>query len=225
MDELTTAVPKPMLDLRGKSLLQYKLDALPEMIDEVILIVGYISAVIKKHFGESFEGRKVRYVEQGKLDGTAGALWKARDVLRGRFLVMNADDIYSAEDVLAVAAPGDAWRLLVQQKEHLYRSGSVELDDEGYVSAIVEGDHEDRSGLGSTNMFLLDDRLFSQPMVRIREGYPEFGLPQTVVAASRSLGIKIEPVYTSTWIEINSPRDLVYAAQILAEREKHDTHH
>lgn len=220
MVELTESVPKPMLDVGGKPLLEYKLEALPEEVDEVVLIIGYLGEKIRKHFGGSFANKRIRYVEQEDLDGTAGALWKAKDILTDRFLVMNADDIYAAGDIQTVIAPGDTWRLLTQQKAHLYRSGSVELDAEGYVSGIVEGDHEETPGLASTNMFLLDTRVFTQPLVRIREGYPEFGLPQTVVAASKALGVRIEPVYTDTWIEINAPGDLIKAAQILAKKEE-----
>lgn len=215
MDELTTAVPKAMLNLLGKPLLEYKLEALPEEIKEVIVVVGYLGQVVRSHFGTVFNGRAITYIEQEHLNGTAGALWQAREMLHGRFLVLNGDDIYPADDIRAVIAPGDVWRLLTQQKQHLYRSGSVELDEDGFVSAIVEGDHEERSGLASTNLFLLDTRIFSQSAVPIREGYPEFGLPQTVVAAAKALDIKIEPVFTDTWIEVNTPTDLVRAGRIL----------
>lgn len=215
MVELTSAVPKPMLEAAGRPLLEYKLEALPEEVNEVILIVGYLGNVIRSRFGARYDDRKITYVEQKKQSGTADALWSAKDILKDRFLVMNADDIYAKEDMQAVIAPGDVWRLLVQQKEDMGRSGSVELDAEGRVAAIVEGDKEGEQGLASTNMFLLDARLFSQPMTLMREGHLEFGLPQTIMAAAKSIGVPVEPVYTSVWIEINTPTDLVRAGNML----------
>src|SRR5437016_4983418 len=95
MVELTQSVPKPMLTVAGKPLLEYKLDALPEKIDEVIIIVGYLGGVIQKHFGGLYDNKRILYVEQEKLDGTAGALWCAKDILHDRYLVMMGDDIYA----------------------------------------------------------------------------------------------------------------------------------
>lgn len=219
MVELTTAVPKPMLEVVGRPLLEYKFEALPEEVDEVILIVGYLGNVIRSRFGARFDDKRISYVEQKTQSGTADALWSARDILKDRFLVLNGDDIYAKEDIEAVIAPGEVWRLLVQEKENLGRSGSVELDGEGRVTAIVEGDRDGDTGLASTNMFCLDTRLFSQPMTLMREGHLEFGLPQTIIAASKSLKVAIEPVFTNSWVEINAPKDLVAAANIVKSRE------
>ncbi len=220
MVELTGSVPKPMLDVSGKPLLEYKFEALPEEIDEVVLIIGYLGDVIRMHFGEGFAGKRIRYVEQADLDGTAGALWKARDVLHDRFLVIMGDDIYAQEDMAACIAPGDVWRLLTQQMPEMHRAGDVRLDESGMISEIVEGDRGNEPGLASTNMFLLDTRLFTAPLVPKQPGSLEFGLPQTVVAAAHSLGIRFEPVFTDQWIQITAPKDLVYAAEILKKIEE-----
>jgi len=220
MVELTQSVPKPMLDVAGKPLLEYKLEALPDEIDEIVLIVGYLGSVIQKHFGGGFAGKRILYVEQEELDGTAGALWKAKDILHDRFLVTMGDDIYAREDMEACIAPGEVWRLLVQQVPQMHRAGDVQLGDDATVSEIVEGDKGEEPGLASTNMFLLDTRLFSAPLVPKQEGSLEYGLPQTVVAASQSLGIRLEPVFTDKWIQITAPKDLVYAAEILGKLKK-----
>jgi len=220
MVELTSAVPKPMLEVAGRPLLEYKLEALPEEVDEVVLIIGYLGHVIRSRFGARYDDKRISYVEQKAQSGTADALWSAKNILKDRFLVLNGDDIYPKEDIETVIAPGDVWRLLVQQKEDLGRSGSVELDQDGHVLAIVEGDHDAEKGIASTNMFLLDSRLFSQPMTLMREGHLEFGLPQTIIAAAKNIGVTIEPVYTTDWIEINTPTDLVHAGNVLKNRAK-----
>ena len=220
MVELTESVPKPMLDVGGKPLLEYKLEAMPDEIDEVVLIVGYLGDVIRKHFGNGFARKRIQYVEQKELDGTAGALWKAKDLLHERFLVLMGDDIYAHEDIEACIAPGEVWRLLVQQVPELHRAGDVQLGDDGSISEIIEGDRRSEPGLASTNMFLLDTRLFAAPMVPKQLGSLEFGLPQTAVAASRSLKVRFEPVFTDKWIQITAPKDLVTAAEILKKIEK-----
>lgn len=219
MVELTEAVPKPMLDVGGKPLLEYKLEALPEEIDEVIIIVGYLGGTIQKHFGGSFAGKRILYVEQEELNGTAGALWQAQDILKDKFLIMMGDDIYTQEDVQSCIAPGESWRLLVQGLPELYRAGRVELDAEGRIDRIIESSKEDETrrepGIASTNMYFLDTRLFSCPLIPKHEGSLEMGLPQTVVNAAHVLGVVFEPVFTDKWIQITAPKDLVYAAEML----------
>jgi NDP-sugar pyrophosphorylase family protein len=78
MNELTTAVPKPMLEVAGRPLLEYKFDAMPEEIDEVVLIVRYLGDIVRRHFGTRWGDKHVTYVEQGDIEGTAGALWSAQ---------------------------------------------------------------------------------------------------------------------------------------------------
>jgi len=224
MMELTGAVPKPMLDVGGKPLLEYKIDALPGEVEEVILIIGYLKEVVQHHFGSTYNGRKITYVEQKELNGTAGALWSAEPVLKDRFLVMMGDDIYSDEDIARCIEPSQHWRLLVQQLQEMHRAGYVVIGEDGNIADIIESSKEDEvraeSGIASTNLYILDTRLFSCPLIPKHAGSLEYGLPQTVVAASQKLGITFEPVFTDKWIQITSPRDLVYAAKLLEKTKK-----
>lgn len=224
MDELTIAMPKPMLPVAGKPLLEYKIDALPDQFDEVILIVRYLKEVIKHHFGATYGGKKIRYVEQQELNGTAGALWAAKEILRDRFLVMMGDDIYMQEDIEQCIANENVWSLLVQQLPEMHRAGSVQLDADGRIAQIIESSAEtpDRlePGIASTNLYLLDTRLFSCPLLPKHEGSLEYGLPQTVVHAAHLLGITIEPVFTDKWIQITAPKDLLIAAELFKKFKK-----
>lgn len=221
MDELTTAVPKPMLTVSGKPLLEYKLDALPDSIDEVVLIVGYLGNKIRQHFGALYGGKRVVYAEQEKMDGTAGALWRAAPLLHDRFLIMMGDDIYMKEDVERCLEDTPSWKLLVQELPVMGRAGNVQLGQDGLISAIIESKEEDAvrtdPGIASTNLYVLDTRLFSQPLLPKHEGSLEYGLPQTVVAAAHTLGVSLEPIFTDKWIQITAPKDLITAEQILKE--------
>lgn len=220
MEELTTAVPKSMLTVDGKTLLEYKLEALPDEIEEIILVVGHLSHVIKTHYGSKYRGRPLIHVEQTELNGTAGALWSAKDFIKDRFLVLNGDDILFATDLKRCVEGSDTWKLLVQQTDEMYRAGSVELDENANITAIIEGDRGTAQGLASTNIFTLDTRLFSQPLIPKQEGSLEFGLPQTVIAAAKSIGVVLEPIFTKDWIQINAPGDLVKASAILKKMKK-----
>lgn len=217
MKELTQSVPKPMLLVNGKTLIEHKLDALPESVDEVILVVGYQADAIRKHFKDSFGGRRITYVVQEELDGTAGALWLAKPYLSERFVVMMGDDIYAREDVEACFASPD-WSVLVEETETMASGGRMVMDDSGHIVDIEEGDHTGKPGLMNTNLLALDPRLFTYPLVPKAIGSDEYGLPQTVLAASKASGIPLAAVRATFWIQVTAPEDLNKASLMLRER-------
>jgi NDP-sugar pyrophosphorylase family protein len=61
---LTDDIPKPLVLVAGKSLLEHIVAALPSAVDELIIVHGYLGEQIKAHCGEFYFGRKVTYVEQ-----------------------------------------------------------------------------------------------------------------------------------------------------------------
>ncbi len=213
MGDLTEGVPKPLLEVAGKTLLEHKLDMLPYDVDEVVLIVGYMGGTIQKKFGGEYSGKHIYYVEQEKLDGTAGALWRAQSILRDEFLVLNGDDLYAKDDaVRCIAIKG--WTMLVKETDDV-RSGNVVIDDSGNVLDIQEGDIDGTRGLTNTGMFALDMRIFEYPMVPKAEGSEEFGLPQTILSASKASGIPFSVVKATQWIQITSPEDIERAEALL----------
>jgi NDP-sugar pyrophosphorylase family protein len=207
MGSLTDSVPKPMLRVAGKTLLEHKFDILDPSFDEIILVVGYQGEVIRSMYGTSYKGIPVRYIEQETLNGTMGALALAHPYLTGRFVVMMGDDIYSRTDLVAAMAIGD-WTMLLEDMAHMAAGGRIITDADGAVVAIEEGDHRGEPGLFNTNLFVLDPRVFDYPLVPKAEGSTEYGLPQTVLAASMAGGIPLRAVHTTLWIQITSPEDI-----------------
>lgn len=214
MGELTEALPKPLLEVAGKTLLEHKFDALPFDVDEIILVVGYHGSKIHDRFGGLYKDKRILYVEQeNPTGGTAEALWLAKDLLHDQFLVMNGDNIYAREDMAKCAALRD-WSVLVQEREHV-DTGRVIVDKEGWVKDISENtDHKGEPGFANTAFYALDTRLFDYPPVPKAKGSSELGLPQTIIQAARD--IEIHAVPATFWIEIKSPEDLQKAEDVLS---------
>lgn len=212
MGDLTKDTPKPMLRVAGKTILEHKFDALPEAVDEIVLIVGYLQEKIRAHFGSEYDGKRITYVEQPELRGTADALWRAKDVLHERFIVLMGDDIYAAEDIEACLAE-EGWVMLVTHIASARAGGAISVRDERIVD-VAEGEHAEGSMLG-TNLYVLDTRVFQYPMIPKAPGSEEFGLPQTVVAASVQSGIPFKSVRATRWIQITTPEDIAEAESLL----------
>jgi NDP-sugar pyrophosphorylase family protein len=82
---LTEDKPKQLVQVHGKPLIDYIVEALPSSIDELIIVVGYKGDMIREYCGTTFHGKSVQYVEQPVAEGTAKALWLCKDLLRGPF--------------------------------------------------------------------------------------------------------------------------------------------
>lgn len=90
LQPLTKDIPKCMVPIQGKPILDYHLKWLAKYkIDKMVLACGYKWEEIKKHYGSRFV-----YSVEDKPIGTAGAIKMAMDKIDGdEFFVLNSDDI------------------------------------------------------------------------------------------------------------------------------------
>ena len=74
MRERTATIPKPLIKISGIPLIERVIQALPESINELIIVVKYRGDQIRQYCGVNFCGRTIDYVWQGDQPGTAAAL-------------------------------------------------------------------------------------------------------------------------------------------------------
>ncbi|PCH91451.1 hypothetical protein COB80_02580 [Candidatus Kaiserbacteria bacterium] len=203
MRPLTYHVPKPMARAGGRNLLEHTISRLPSEVNELIIVVGYLAEQIMNHFGDEYEGRKVIYVRQKKLLGTAHALSLCEKHIRGRFLVLMGDDMYGDDDIANCLKHEWAW--MVKKVRGKFTGGRIVYDADGHVTAVEEGTHDVAEGCVGTNLFVLGKEYFNYPMVPIKDG-EEFGLPQTVALAAKDFTIKI--IEANGWEQISDMNDL-----------------
>lgn len=218
MGALTEKTPKPLLEVAGKTLLDWKFEAFPNEITDVVLVVGYLGDIIRERFGESYRGKKISYVEQvNPVAGTMDALAQAHPLVSGKFLVMNGDNIYTREDMENCVK--EEWATAVCETASLERGAKVIADDAGRVVEIVEaGYHTGGPGLENMNLYSFDLRLFDQRPMPKGIGSPEYGLPQTAVEAAKVFGITFKIVRSRFWVQIKTPADLETAENIMRMR-------
>ncbi len=216
MGKLCENTPKPMLKVAGKNLIEHKIDALPREVDEIILVIGYFGDQIKSFFGDSYKGRKIKYVEMAldKLNGTASALFSAKDILKGKFISMMGDDLYSTDDIKNALQYENA--ILAIKIREKTAGGKITLDKNGNLSAIVD-DREGKleGGLIDTGLYVLSEEIFKYQPVQLPNS-KEFGLPQTILAMSKTAAVKI--VEATFWLKITEPSDLDVAEKALGRK-------
>ncbi len=95
MRPLTYEIPKPLLPIKGKPIVEHAiLNFKKHGIDEVILSIGYMADKIKTYFGDGSKwGIKINYVVEAEPLGTGGALKKAAEGIIETFLAINGDNL------------------------------------------------------------------------------------------------------------------------------------
>ncbi len=212
MGDLTVVVPKPMLEVAGKNLLEHKLESLPAEVDEIIFVVSGKGTLIEKHFGHEYKGRAIRYAIQNPLNGTAGALWAAQSLLRGPFLIMAGDDLYSPETFAqAIAHPWSVMTALFSIRGR--KINAIVPNDAGNLDHIAfDLEIKDTPAHIDALLYHLDTDIFNYEPVSI-PGSSEFGLPHTVAVAARDIPIRV--LTADFWLQLNTPEDLEKAKAII----------
>jgi NDP-sugar pyrophosphorylase family protein len=208
---LTDNIPKPMVSLRGVPLLEYTLSILPKQIDQVVIVVGYMSDRIKNYFGRGFGGRSIEYVLQIEPKGTFHALKQAEDKLAGEdFLIVSGDDVYSAKDLHKVASARHM-SVLTNKTSQPERFGICKLNNEGFLESIVEKPKEFCGDLANIGVYKINHSIFKQPVILGSNG-EELLAP---MIGSLALNEKIEVITASFWHPIADMEDWQKAQQIL----------
>lgn len=97
---ITYEIPKPMVPVQGRPLLEHTIDFLKEHdIRNIILSVGFLGERIREYFGNGSKfGVKITYVEEDEPTGTAGPLRLAKDLLEdSHFLMINGDNLFNLD--------------------------------------------------------------------------------------------------------------------------------
>ena len=95
----THTVPKPMLKVAGKPVMDYVLDDVRKLgnVDEVIYITGHLKEAVEKHVHAKYPDMKASFIEQKVQDGTAGAVALARAHIDEPVLIIFVDTIFDAD--------------------------------------------------------------------------------------------------------------------------------
>ena len=135
MRELTAELPKPMIEVRGKPVLQHIIEGLCDArIDQLLLIIGYRADAVRDFFGDgSRYNVAIRYTTQTVQDGTGRVVDLGHDFVGNRPFVLAYGDILvdSANYKRVVDLPDDVEAFLtVTRGEDVTKGGAVFLNEE-----------------------------------------------------------------------------------------------
>ncbi|MBE6555601.1 MAG: HAD-IIIA family hydrolase [Ruminococcaceae bacterium] len=157
--ELCPLIPKPMIPICGKTVLERELEVLrAQGLTDIILVIGHLGGVIKEALGDGTRlGVHLTYVEERTPLGTAGALALLKDELADDdFLLLCGDLVFDVDLCRFLAAhreKGGIATLLTHPSDHPFDSVIVKGDRAGRVTAFLppeasRGDVKNRTNAG-----------------------------------------------------------------------------
>jgi glucose-1-phosphate thymidylyltransferase len=152
----THLVPKPMLKVAGRPVMDWVMDTLRELeISELIFITGHLKEQVEEYATGRY-GIPCRYIEQQVQDGTAGAINLARPHVTGPVLIIFVDTVFEADLTLINRSDADGI-IWAKEVEDYQRFGVVVTDAQGYMTRIVEKPKEPISKLANIGLYYIRD--------------------------------------------------------------------
>lgn len=160
-------IPKPMALVNGKPFLEYVLDYLyDQMVDHVVLSVGYKHELIRDYFHNKYKSINIHYAVESEPLGTGGAITHALKHISGmKTLVFNGDTLFriNLDRLFEFHFSKSAEISMVLRKlDDVSRYGSVERDDNHRITGFCEKGEKTGEGMINGGVYLINKKFFDK---------------------------------------------------------------
>lgn len=138
ISSIASNVPKPMILLEGKPVLEREIVCLRNQgFTDLIITVSHMAEQITDYFGDGSKfGVKIEYFVEKQPLGNAGALFKMQNILKDDFLLLNADSIFDIDFNRLVdyhKSKGGLATIFTHPNSHPYDSGVIVAKEDNSV--------------------------------------------------------------------------------------------
>jgi UDP-N-acetylglucosamine diphosphorylase/glucosamine-1-phosphate N-acetyltransferase len=182
-------------------------------INEFILVVGYYDNLIRDYFGDGSRWQvKIDYVTQKHQLGTAHAIGKASERIRGDFLVLNGDVLVSVADIQTLKkASGNV--MSVCHRDECSGLGVIEVDGQR-VTAIHEKCALPPSNLANAGLYRFTTKIMDLIAATAKSPRGEYEITDTLLELIGS-GEPLNHHRIEYWLDVSYPWDLLNANETM----------
>ncbi len=216
----TLTVPKPLIPIAGKPIVQRLVEDIAKVCQEPIEEVAFIIG----HFGEEVEndlleiaakiGAKGTIAYQEEALGTAHAILCAKESLEGKVVVAFADTLFKADFQLDTNADGTIW---VQRVEDPRPFGVIKLNENNEITDFVEKPQEFISDLAIIGIYYFRDGAYLRDELQylLDNNIKDKGEFQLTNALEnmKNKGTRFIPAVISEWLDCGNKNATVYTNQ------------
>lgn len=224
----TLTVPKPLIPVAGKPIVQKLVEDITKVCGEK---VNEIAFIIGPDFGKEVEqnlieiaktqGAKGTIYYQEKALGTAHAIMCAKESISGKTVVAFADTLFKADFVMDTNQQGVIW---VQSIENPSQFGVVKLNEQGVITDFVEKPTTFVSNLAIIGIYYFKDgdNLKKELQYLLDNNITEKGEYQLTNALEnmKQKGLAFTPGKVTEWLDCGNKDATVYTNQRVLEFDK-----
>lgn len=208
MRPLTDEIPKPMLPVANRPLVQHVIDeAVDAGASEIILVVGYGASQIEDHFGRSYRDIPITYVYQETRAGTGHALATAKTALTNEpFVLLNGDIVVGKGELGPLYDDVPAVGAIAVDDPRSY--GVFQLDGET-VRGIVEKPEDPPSSLANAGAYSFPPSVLDTIDDLSASARGEYEITDVLDALFHTESVEL--VQFDRWLDVGRPWDLLEA--------------
>lgn len=165
----TDAMPKPMIPILGKPLLEWHINQFKKFgVEEFFINLHYLPDVIKNHFGDGSKfGVRVHYNFEPVILGTAGGVKQFESELDDEFFLIYGDTFslmdYAKMERAYLSKENPIGMQRMKKTDEYVDADVAELDEEGRFVAVHAKPHQEKypNAYRMRGSFILDKKILS----------------------------------------------------------------
>ena len=222
---LTKVLPKVMLPILNKPILEYNVKIMKKMgITEIFIIINDKKQIIMDYFGDGSEfGIKINYVLQPNLLGIADAIDQVSKFLTSPFIVILGDSFIINDnicDAITQFRRKQAYAVECVIEEHdvesIKRSCNVSMNDDNQIIELIEKPQTPKTNLRGMGIYVLHPIIFEYiTKTQIAPPRNEREITNTLMLMAQQTGRVYASPFRGKEININKIDDLINATKLM----------
>jgi NDP-sugar pyrophosphorylase family protein len=231
MKELTAELPKPMIPIKGRPVLEWIVKGLASTgFKKILIITGYREEVVRNHFGDGSEwGVSIEYVRQVVQDGTGKVIELAKEFVGQDPFLLGYGDILVADEIyqeIRACWESEQSDMLISVKlgEDLRKGGTTIFDDHFRLQELTEKPSDEEIGVlrkqfgdfkpwYNAGVYVFNSKVFEYTAKLQKSPRGEYELTDAIrQMAKAGLHVRGLPIH-GYWVDVRDP-------EVLAQVEK-----
>lgn len=229
LNPITEEIPKPMVEIKGVSLIHRTLTNMKAIgIREVLIVTGHLGDKLKKHIGDTYEGMRIVYITNPDyaVSNNIYSFYLARSCIKEDILLVEGDILFEAHLLKGFLSREVDCLMMTSPYQSEEMNGTIVFADENKVKQLLtiseQTDMVDyHHAYKTVNIYRFGKTFLEQMYFPEMEAYMrEFGRNQYYEAVLGTIlkkkegTICMELVSQEDWLEIDTVQEYEHAKKV-----------
>jgi UDP-N-acetylglucosamine diphosphorylase / glucose-1-phosphate thymidylyltransferase / UDP-N-acetylgalactosamine diphosphorylase / glucosamine-1-phosphate N-acetyltransferase / galactosamine-1-phosphate N-acetyltransferase len=217
LEPLTLEIPKAMIPIKGKPMIEIIIEQLKNTgTKEITIIVNYLKEKIIDYFEKNNQGIKINFAVQKEMNGDADALsYAEKYITQDKFITIACDSLFPTEHLEKLQKKECDGVLTVCEVEDARRFGVIMHENEE-IKKIIEKSPNPPTNLANTSIYYLPKEIFSSIKKTEKDKTGEIRIVHAIQNMINE-GKKFKFEIIKKWLDIGTHEQLEEAQKLVEE--------